>query len=1005
MATQTTKIIDITRSFVPVDPNAFPDNMSATTREDFPEQKKPVMCYVGYNFLPTPYGYKSFFGINSKFEADALESQADELFIVQTNTFENILVALCEDGIWTKQGDSSGAWVQAITLEAPVEGSHLDWTYCIIGNDLFCYRATEAQYYRYSTSPTYFTPGQLPSGVLGLNAVFTAGGGTLPNGTYNYQVAYFSAAGELSLPTAIDAAVVTSAGHNTITWSQLPAAAENGYRLYVTVGPNSFYVDVPDSVAPTFVHADLADIAIAVDLPDTTPQVQYDAYEFFGVTPTFLNMDGQQGIFKAGSRLGFWDSENSTAWSSIDDYRDFKPSVTTLAGAAIFQEITGRITMIYGSADGFVIYSTKSIVHIGRNLQATFGWNPTVIVKGTGIAFKRECCAASPDTTQFAYTPTGLMQIEGSTGEYIVPEVTDYLRESDDPIYLRILEGRFLFLEILDSEYIEGLVTFKDVIVPPVAYDFSIDYLEGNQPGQQDAIEEARIDLGLPPRGVGQRFNSSLEGYRHDVQQIVPISEMLPLVTGATITDTILGKPAGYISGLIGGLSATYASLGTDRALVDTEAVATNSSHEKSSELKYIFDLSAGADNSGIVSNVEHADPFFAEQRRIWRARDQEVTDFIGYMNLYSSSKIINQSGQLKLDGNDFGADFDYTADNIYLPRVAYTVLGDNDSYEIFLGFVSNASEPINFPFGSLQTGFSTPTVRVENNIMYLRRQLLTVTAFSSTLSFTADNEVVVPEEVPGQGDSYMYTMHANTSVTAFSGSAEELFPEPIYEESSVALTGYSYIDINGDLQFIPYDAVDWEFPELEEREYPDIPDLILPGSSFLLQEGSIGPIYPTIAGALVYDMRLKKWGKMKQDYKLLLDYSPINNTSGGIIESSTFGIKGGILQTDGIISIFDKFPVDSSLTYGKIGYWRQGFTSLQEIRMTFRDYSSGQIIAEGSLNGSTIDSSLTRIYSFNNALQADACPYTSGRWHNITIKGIFDIKHLEYRGYAAGNR
>lgn len=48
--------------------------------------------------------------------------------------------------------------------------------------------------------------------------------------------------------------------------------------------------------------------------------------------PTFLNMEGQMGIFRADNRLGFWDSDNAIAWSSALDKMDFKPDVTTFAG-------------------------------------------------------------------------------------------------------------------------------------------------------------------------------------------------------------------------------------------------------------------------------------------------------------------------------------------------------------------------------------------------------------------------------------------------------------------------------------------------------------------------------------------------------------------------------------------------------------------------------------------------------------------------------------------------
>jgi hypothetical protein len=1069
MATQTAKIIDVTRTFVPVDPNAFPENLSATNREDYPEQKKPVMCYAGHNFMPTPYGYKSFFGINSVFDADSLESRADELFIVQTNTFENILVALTEDGIWTKQGDSSGAWTQAIALEAPDEGSHLDWTYCLIGNTLFCYRATEPQYYSFSTLNTYFTPGVVPSAVTGLAVTENAGIGSLAAGNYYYRVAFFQADGQLSLATTAEVEVTNLNSQNVVTWNTLPAAV-NGYRLYVTFGATTHYVDVPQDATPEFVHNDEADIPNLITLPDQSPIVQYEAYEFYAVTPTFLNMEGQQGIFKAGSRLGFWDTENSVSWSNIDDFADFTPSVKTLAGAAVFNEVIGRITMILSSADGFVIYATKSIVHIGRNLQTTFNWNPTVVAKGTGIAFKRQCCSSSPDTTQFAYTTTGLMQIEGNKGEYIVPEVTDYLKESSEPVFLKILEGRYLFLEILDGNYLNGLVEFEEVYVPGSEFDFAFevinDYYNGEMPGQQDAIEQARIDLGLPERADGQEYQGRIQGTLLDQTEFTPLDVELPtFVPSVHEIDTSDFSKIGLKLSDAGGNLLSYTEgdffpisliLGQDRAIGEGEEdIFANVAPPKivTDSVKLAYD-SPAVNNDELV-RVNSVDEFFARQREIWERNGNNALQFVAYVanrednaeltqradeaaigGWHEPGQVIFASGSGGEEGEIYTTAEDiyvgprnllaqYPSETIYYPQdfgVPVTEFQDvyywNTAVGHTYGKLAQYITVQDAELGTVTTGYATPYVRFENGVFYIRRQATHVTTLYGHAELTPRRETyeeaVVGEALPPLGETYWngtrywerWFIDAVGTVYAGTGNIEDL---NVYEETSVGLTGYDYIDINGDAQFIPIEAITFDIPEdipeIESPPFPTIPSLVLPPTSFLLQTGSIGPIYPTIPGAYVFDMQLKKWGKMKQDYKLLMDFSPINNTSGSVVSNDNFGITGGMLKTDGKIALFDKFPDDSAIKYGKIGYYRQGFTSLQEVRMTFRDVSDGSIKVETSIDGVSIDSSLTQYSSFYGARHAEAYPNISGRWHTVTITGVWDLKHLEYRGYAAGNR
>src|SRR3974377_851766 len=96
-------IIDLRRSYLPIDPKAFPTTELATTGEDAPESRIPVIPYNGYNFMPTPRGYASFFGINSYLNIESLitsggTGNVDDLFMLQTDGYENVLVALCDDG-------------------------------------------------------------------------------------------------------------------------------------------------------------------------------------------------------------------------------------------------------------------------------------------------------------------------------------------------------------------------------------------------------------------------------------------------------------------------------------------------------------------------------------------------------------------------------------------------------------------------------------------------------------------------------------------------------------------------------------------------------------------------------------------------------------------------------------------------------------------------------------------------------------------------------------------
>jgi hypothetical protein len=350
---QAAKIIDVTRSYVPVDPETFPQTMHGTTGEDNPEERTPVIPYQGYNFLPTTYGYKSFFGLTSNLDVDALTSRVDEIFIIQTETLRNILVALCEDGIWTKRGDTTGVWTHNITLAIPAVGAHKNWTYCVIANQLLCYRQGEASVWKLNTA-------------------------------------------NLWVPTAF--------------------------------------------------------------------------------VPNTLNMSGQIGIFKAGARLGFWDSDGSVAWSNFDDFGDYVPAIATMAGFAKFNGIVGKIVTIKPEDDGFIIYCTKSIVRVVRNFASAYLWETKTLVENTGISYSFEVAMGTNDSIHFALTSTGLFKIEKGQMENLIPGVVDYLKKARQPIGLQIFQGRFLFFEVLDLNLITGQVNFQRQILPATTFSLQDAY-------------------------------------------------------------------------------------------------------------------------------------------------------------------------------------------------------------------------------------------------------------------------------------------------------------------------------------------------------------------------------------------------------------------------------------------------------------------------------------------------------------------------------------------------
>ena len=335
-----TKPIDLKGSYIPGDPNAIMENLAYTRSEDDPVPAVPVMPYEGWNFLPTDYGYRSYFGTNAVLNVELLPSRCDELLIIQSTSFSNIAVALCEDGIWTTNPGIAGSiWTHAVVYSYS-SSVHLQWTHVRINNQSYLYQA----------------------------------------------------------------------GRGTI-------------NLLSSV-----------NVLSTF-------------------------------TPSFLNMAGQEGVFQAGGRLGMWDSAGSVSWSNIFDFSDFTPSLETLAGNAQFNSVLGDIIIIKKHGDGFIIYASASVTTVHQSGTTTgLLWDAQPVATTSGITHAGEVTIGVSDMEHYVYTTQGLVVIKAynsymkqhdvSSG---LTNVIDFIRENKEPVFLKMMQGRYLFICLINPNYIHGI--------------------------------------------------------------------------------------------------------------------------------------------------------------------------------------------------------------------------------------------------------------------------------------------------------------------------------------------------------------------------------------------------------------------------------------------------------------------------------------------------------------------------------------------------------------------
>ncbi len=333
------QVIDLTRSYIPVDPESFYENMMITGQEDAPERLLQIVPYEGYNFLPTVYGYRSFFDTTSQLDVAKLSKKVSHVFLFQLSNYTSHLIALAEDGAYFCDPQTSGAtWTKRYNTGSGSE----PWSYCVIENNLYIFRAGAS-----SVCKVPFT-------------------------------------GTIATPSLVS------------------------------------------------------------------------------LVPSFITLTSQLGIFRANGRLGFWDSSNTITWTSLFDFADATPSISTLAASVKFNDILGSIVSVRSFGDGFIIYSTKNIVGAEFNTQGSILFRARAIAESAGIWDNRQCCVGSSDVEQYAYTNSGIKKISGNMQvENIFPSVFDLLKESRDPVFTNLINGRFLFLSTPDPTYIYNKVTYS----------------------------------------------------------------------------------------------------------------------------------------------------------------------------------------------------------------------------------------------------------------------------------------------------------------------------------------------------------------------------------------------------------------------------------------------------------------------------------------------------------------------------------------------------------------
>jgi len=721
-----------------------------------------------------------------------------------------------------------------------------------------------------------------------------------------------------------------------------------------------------------------------------TPLSYTPTLTFTSFTPTFLNMAGQMGIFHANGRLGFWDSANSIAWSNASDHTDFTPSLLTLAGNAQFNGVLGRIVTIKAQGQGFIIYCTKSVVGVHYLVQGAALWEANTILENAGIDYDKMVTAGITDLEHYVYTNTGIKKI----GAYniiskeqqvigILPDVYDLLAESRQPVYLEFINGRYLVFHQLDNAYIDGKASFTLNTINPSALSLRVNGVLWDGVTYIPPTAFAGMTTTELYNNAVQWWSTSLSGALE--KSVVPYSEIgFPDSYVAADADKQVGIWQADAAARQRRVDAWW-----DKPSVTTDKIYKAGVATRTEAAKIVADATAA--NGGIVQNIKSSivtgtpailGPAYTDTGTHWASGEMTMLASGGY-GLYEAKEktyYMQNTGQ--------------TVPGFYAVIPAEFNSGSTYITALTVGEIKQTAfdaYPESFDSGGVHYydkrwyTFNGDPARFGYDAYHIGQPPI-----SEGFPFWPISVHPVPTDLP------VYDIHEVITTTYPALIDTSLSLTRTWTANVTVLEASAYSTTmtfaTGGMPYTPPIAT-----------LPVDTSITFPGASFLIQSGLPAPIYPSYVGALVFDVALGKWGKLKATYSTLIDYTPIN----ALVTSLSYtkqGIDGGILQA-GAIKSFDANPVESWMRWGKIGATREGMTKLHTVAATFRQGGKGTVEVDTSLDGISLDPDLHTAFSFASVGKASSYLNNIGKYHTITLRGTYDLQGLEFRSSISSRR
>lgn len=186
-------------------------------------------------------------------------------------------------------------------------------------------------------------------------------------------------------------------------------------------------------------------ICKASDAYSINPSLLYKYVSVTALAPVTLlglTVANIRGICASNGYMITWDNNNNVAWSNQTNALDFVPSIATGAGGGSVSQVRGQILYCLPISGGFILYCSENMVgatYTGNSqfpfaFQEIIGSSGIGITTGSVVTFQGKVAhnlnkVAYQNNLPFhyAYTSSGIQQVNLRTATGLFPEVTDFL--------------------------------------------------------------------------------------------------------------------------------------------------------------------------------------------------------------------------------------------------------------------------------------------------------------------------------------------------------------------------------------------------------------------------------------------------------------------------------------------------------------------------------------------------------------------------------------------------